>query len=68
MSVQRAVEPGVRPVDRGVYQISERRERAPKQPFPELPERDGRKREPKGDTDPERQPGELEHHHIDICV
>ena len=60
MSVQRAVEPDVRPVERGLYQIGERRERTPKQPFPDVPERDGKKREterdaPKSGTpDPER--------------
>lgn len=46
MSVQRAVEPDVRPVERGLYQIGERRERAPKQPFPDVPEREERKRKP----------------------
>ena len=60
MSVQSTASPEVRPLERGIYQIGERRERAPKQPFPDVPERDGKKREPerdapKSDTlDPER--------------
>jgi hypothetical protein len=41
----RAAEPDVRPVERGVYQIAERRERAPKQPFPDAPERRSGKQE-----------------------
>lgn len=67
MSVQRAVDPDVRPVDRGIYQISERRERAPKQPFPELPERDGRKREREHGSDADR-PTPENGHRIDIRV
>ena len=67
MSVQRAVEPDVRPVERGVYQISERRERAPKQPFPEVPERERSKRKPARDPDaePEAPDGERR---IDIRI
>ncbi len=67
MSAQRAVEPDVRPVERGIYQISERRERAPKQPFPELPERGGneRKNGRKIDPEPEAPDGERR---IDIRV
>jgi hypothetical protein len=68
MSTQYAIEPDVRPIDRGLPRIGERRERAPRQPFPDLPEREGsQKRKPAPDAELEDETPDRERH-IDIRV
>ena len=67
MSARLAVAPDVQPVDRGTPRVGERRDRRPQQSFPELPQRDGRKREPAHSPESETESPDGEHR-IDIRV